>query len=532
MMSRIKVIALLCYALLISTTVFSQKRGFQVLHEEKIVGKYSGSEFEITGSEFTFPEIIHEVFLDPETNFATVQLKGRRNSGRILQYDIENKEILWSKKIDYGINELLKFDNLLILNDYNEAYVIDPHTGENLSKILSYIYLANPEHNIGMAYLYIASGDGYYTNDFMGMDLLNGKLAWKRSIDRSYGWNDFFYLNDSTLLVMATGLHTINIKTGTGWSYNTITGQKLYSASSGSSHTAYMMGALFGLIGGLVYYAVSSLMGGAAIATGGDVIRDISSNALVESAFIYHASREQIVKLNKETGKIIWRHTLPIDMISKSSIFTDDRMVYLVNYGYAFKGSQQLKYGKPFIAAFYKKTGEVKYLSTIRSANDPILGYQEIDNELFLLFPNAIVKYNLTDGVLIFEKALPQNYSGKLKSFANNDVLVANKNSYFISPYQSHSTDLHITTHQGGIISFDDEINITRTADYKDIGTRFLRYNDNDIIRSLGKTFIINKEGKIIAELNVSSNAFLIDGVLFDKREKSFVAIDLKNVMN
>lgn len=46
--------------------------------------------------------------------------------------------MLWSKKIDYDINELLKFDSLLILNDYNEAYVIGHLTGENLSRVLSY----------------------------------------------------------------------------------------------------------------------------------------------------------------------------------------------------------------------------------------------------------------------------------------------------------------------------------------------------------------------------------------------------------
>ena len=59
----------------------------------------------------------------------------------------------------------------------------------------------------------------------------------------------------------------------------------------------------------------------------------------------------------------------------------------------------------------------------------------------------------------------------------------------------------------------------------------FLHYNTHQLIANGEKTFLINNEGKIIAELNVTSNAFLLDGILYDKRDHSFVAIDLKKVV-
>jgi len=49
---------------------------------------------EIVGTEYVFPENIHQFFYEPETNFATVQLKDGKNQGNILQYDLNNKEIL------------------------------------------------------------------------------------------------------------------------------------------------------------------------------------------------------------------------------------------------------------------------------------------------------------------------------------------------------------------------------------------------------------------------------------------------------
>jgi len=44
--------------------------------------------------------------------------------------------------------------------------------------------------------------------------LKNGNVIWQRDLNREYGWNDVFYTNDSTMIVVAAGLHAINIKTG------------------------------------------------------------------------------------------------------------------------------------------------------------------------------------------------------------------------------------------------------------------------------------------------------------------------------
>jgi outer membrane protein assembly factor BamB len=383
-MNKIKFSALFCCILLIFTTVLGQKRGIlQVIHEEKTMGKNLETDMEITGSEFTFPEIVSDVFFDPETNFATVQITGRKNTKTILQYDIKNQIILWNKKIDSKVNELLKFDSLLILNDYNDSYVINQHTGEYLSKILSYISFANPKHKIGIAYMYNTM-DGCYTNELLGIDLMTGRLNWKKKISKDYGWDERFYLNDSTLIVAASGLHLINILTGEGWSYHTQTGIGGTVANPNTVVAGVVAGAAVGtIIGALTGVFIVPIPVG--YATTSNIIKGISSNALVDNGFIYHASREQIVKLDNETGKIVWRYMLPKDMASKSSIFIDEKMVFLVNFGYAVQYNQQKKFGKPFIAAFDKKTGENKYFSTIRT-NNPILGYQEIDNELFLLF--------------------------------------------------------------------------------------------------------------------------------------------------
>jgi hypothetical protein len=536
-------ISFCCFLILISTTAFCQKNKLHVINAEKILGKNLLNGSEIKGTEFVFPDKIHELFFEPETNFATVQLKGKKNSGNILQYDLKNKVILWSKPIYYDTDELLKFDNLLILNEYNEASVIDNHTGEKLSKVMNYIYFANPKYNIGFAYLYLPSGDGYYTNDFMGIDLVKRKLLWKRNINRKYGWNDYFYLNDSTLMVVASGLHTINIKTGEGWDYSTVTGEGEANQDLGMA-----FGFFGGMIGGLLGAVIGAAIGNAV--DGGGITRDLVSNTLMSGAFIYFASKEKLVKIHEESGNIVWENSFPKDLASKSSLFMDDSVVYMVNYGYAIQNNRKVNYGKTFISAFDKLTGKEKYFSKTNNEelqtkekylfktnkeNDPIIDYKQIDNEIYLLFPNLIAKYSLETGNLISEKIFPQKDIDRFTNFADDKVFLLAKypNSdlqYFFNLSQITSTELHIHTNQEKIVSIDSELNVTNTIGYYSFGINSLCSSNYKFITKDDKTFVIDYQGLIIAELDVTSNAFIIGNTIYEKRENSFIAISLKNL--
>jgi len=121
-------ITIFSFLLLISTSAFAQQNGLNVTTEPKIIGKNYIDNSDIKCVEYVFPNKINDIFLDSENNFATVQLEKKRNKGTIYQYDLNNRAILWNKSFDYQINELLKFDNLLVFNEYNDSYGLDPST--------------------------------------------------------------------------------------------------------------------------------------------------------------------------------------------------------------------------------------------------------------------------------------------------------------------------------------------------------------------------------------------------------------------
>lgn len=506
--------------LLISSMTFAQKTNFEIVHNEKIVGRNLIDNVEIKGVEFIFPERIHETFIDTTTGFLTVQLRGLRkekwlsNKGNILQYDLNNKNLLWSKKIAYQTSSLQQFSNTMIFTVANKSNCIDITTGNEIWEVKNNIYYVDPVEKIGVGYRFKSSTG--YSNELEGIDLQSGKIIWKRDLNREYGWNDIFYTNDSTMIVVAAGLHSININNGKGWDYNTITGKKDYTGTVAAN--------AIGIAAGL-------LTGTFVTSTGHNLVRDVVSNSLVDNSYIYFASKEQLSKIDKQTGNIIWKHPFPNDLPSKSSIFMNDSVVFMVNKGSAFMGYRQLDFGKAFIAAFDRETGKQKYLTLINEKKDPILDFKILQNEIYLVFKNRIEKYSIETGNQIDEKEFPQKQYDDLKYFIGNQVYVTNENENLISLPQSDTTKVFVFTNQGKTLSINNQLNVTDTIEYEDLGIYYLRTADYKFIAKDNQTFVINNDGKRIAEIEASTNAFLIGETLYDKQDKNFIAINLKEII-
>ncbi len=517
---KMKVIYLVLLTLF-SIHSFSQKNDFEVLSSEKVVGKNLFTSSEIKGVEYIFPNRIHEIYLDTTSGFLTVQLrklskngKWLNNKGHILLYDLNEKKLKWSKKIAYQLNSLKQFNNTMILTSSNNSYYLDINTGNKLWKVKNNIYHVDPFYNIGMGYKY-KSLTGY-SNELEGINLTNGKAIWKKTLNKEYGWNDIFYINDSTLLVVAAGLHLINIKNGVGWDYNTITGKKDYSATIATNVAGAALGVLTGTF-------VTS--------TGHNLVYDVVSNVIIDSLNIYFSSAEQLAKINKKSGEIIWKHPFPKKTASKSIIFEDDKLIYMINKGYAFMRYRQLNFGKPFIAAFEKETGKQKYLSLINTKDNPILQFKVVDKEIYLVFKNRIAKYSQKTGNLINEKTFLSEKFGELKFFLGNQVFITNKNEEFISLTQSDTTKIYVFTSKREVLIIDNQLNVKKSIDYKDLNSYYLKVENYKFIAKDNLTWIIDNEGKKIAELNMSSNSFLIGNTLCQKQNDSFIMVDLTDII-
>lgn len=507
--------------LLFMATVYSQKNQIHVFANEKQYGKNFVDNSEIYGLEYVFPDRIHDIFLDTITGFLTVQTRGLskdqkwlNNNGNIIQYDVKNQKVLWSKKIAYHTSNLQQYEQTMIYTAKNKSYCLDINNGNELWEVKNNIYLVNPINNIGMGYKFKNSTG--YTNDLEGIDLKNGNILWKRNLNREYGWNDVFYINDSTMIVVAAGLHAININTGKGWDYNTITGKKDYSGNAVAN--------AFGVAAGL-------LTGTYAISTGHNLVRDLTSNTVIDSSSIYFASKEQLAKIDKQSGEVVWKYPFPNDIASKSSIHVNDSVVFMLNKGMAFMGARQLDFGKPFLAAFDRQTGKQIFFSVIDVKDDPILSSHIQNQDIFLVFKNRILKYSMATGIKSIEKDFPKESFGELKHFIGNQVFITAENGDLLNLRQSTPTQLYVFTTKDKALSLDENLNLTKTIEHEDLSINYQRIPNFKFIAKDKNTFIINGEGKKVAEVEAMANAFLIDKTLYNTQDNSFIMIDLNKIL-
>jgi hypothetical protein len=318
------------------------------------------------------------------------------------------------------------------------------------------------------------------------------------------------------LLVVAAGLHSININNGEGWDYNTITGKKDYTGTVAANAVGIAAGLFTGTF---------------VMSTGHNLVRDLVSNSLVDSSYIYLASKEQLSKIDKQTGNVEWKYPFPNDLPSKSSIFMNDSVVFMVNKGYAFMGYRQLDFGKPFLAAFDRETGEQKYLTLINAKKDPVLEFIVLHDEVYLVFKNRIAKYSIETGSQINEKEFPEESYGDLKYFVGDQVFVTNGNEDLISLPQSDTSKVFVFTSQGKTLAVDKQLNITDTLEYEDLSIYYLHTANYKFIANENHSLIVDDNGKRIAEIEATSKAFLIGKTLYDKRDKSFIAVDLGEII-
>ncbi|MFZ1618093.1 MAG: PQQ-binding-like beta-propeller repeat protein, partial [Flavobacteriales bacterium] len=443
---------MLAVLLLGSVTILGQSKELSVTHTDLVLGRSSLTDTDIHGTKHTFPDRIHELFLDTTSGLLTLQIRGLTkngkwmdNKGKIIQYDLHSNAILWHKTIVFASNYLQQFSHTMIYTVQGKSSFLDARTGNALWQVRNSIYCVDPIANIGVGY---KLGNSLAPSDQLeGIDLSTGKVIWTRKLSREFGWNNIYRTNDSTLMIVAAGLHSMNIRTGQGWDYTTVTGKKDYSGTV----AANVAGAALGI-----------LTGAFVTSTGHDLVRDLVSNSLLDSTSIYISSLEQLVKVDRSTGAIIWNSPFPKELPSSSNIYMDDSTIYMTNKGSAYMGYRKLDFGQPFIAAFDRGTGDRKYLSILSEKDGPILGSQLLNDELYLVFKNRIAKYSEDRGSLIADKKF-QDGDEEFKYFAGDQLYIRSEPNVYSSLPETDSTKVFVYTTEGNVLVINNSLEVTDT---------------------------------------------------------------------
>ena len=513
---------------------FAQTSEIMVFTNEKPIGRIMTTQEEIKTKEYIFPERKIRSYIDTTLKTITIQLRGvsdngkfMLNRGNIIYYDLSGQKVKWTKKITYTTSNLQQFGSAIIFTTEGANFRLNNENGKNLWKAKNDIYFVDPVADIGVGYsLKYTRG---YGNALEGIDLKTGKTIWQRELNREYGWNSAFRINDSEWMIVAAGLHTINNNDGTGWSYHAATGGINYTLASvlltGTGPTIVHRGGIRNHDSNA--YSDDNI-GTYMFVTKHNLVWDIASNVYSDSTGYYFASKEIIARINKNNGEIVWINQFPNDLASKSSVFVKDDQVFMINYGYAFRRINPISYGTPFFAAFDKETGKQIFLSTINTTKNPILDFIIEDDILLLVFKDRIMKYS---GGQILEKPINEKEFGELISFVGNRAYIDGENSSITSLIHTDISKNYIITNTNKILIVDDNLNIIGDGDVSQLYVAHLRIGNYVFVTKDNQTFILDSNDNKVAEIDIALKPILIGNKIYSVQENSFFEIDADNLI-
>ncbi len=511
---------------LLSVVAYGRKKEVNVTKSEIVIGKFADST-SINATVYTFPERIHEAFVDTVFECLTVQTRGIKkekwleNKGDIIQYSLTEDRVLWDQRINYQTENVDQGQGHLMFTSGGKSHGIDHATGDNTWESRHVVFVSLPKDNRAIGY-HRSIIEGVSMDRLECFDTNNGNVLWKRKISRAFGWDIVGNLTDSVVLIQASGLYAVNIFTGEGWGHDAITGTKDFK----TTRAANAVGAAAGITLGILTGVFAIPMGGH------DLVSDLCSNCLIDSSSIYMAFADHIAKINQKTGEVEWSDVLSKDFASMSRLFVIDDNLYMINSGTArLNGRETVDCGIPFVACYNINTGDRKYLKTISQNGDPIKGLDiNKDGLLKVLFQSRISYISLSTGDVIKERVYDKEqttFVGELSS----RICIVDDNGKYQSIAALEKGKFLPFTKDGIVYVFDDNQEITGEYSLKGTSQFFMATPTLRFFAKRGdSTVVVDKEGNVVATLDINTKVRILNNKLYQVRGNQYIVVDLNQL--
>lgn len=328
--------------------------------------------------------------------------------------------------------------------------------------------------------------------------MLTGNIIWEREIDRTFGWREMFPLNDSTMIISGSGIHSLNFKDGKGWYIKQKSGKDKLNLWTGTKR----------------FYNLGS-----------NIVRDTIDKTMYQAA-------EEIIKFD-ETGKTIWRRDLPIKEMSKMYLWEDKSSLYLLNTG----GSEEANLGyshigKPYFMSIDKKTGD-KLLKTYieLSKKDYVIDvkYNGPEN-IQVLTKNELYGLDFLNGKIKSKITLLKDIFGKHKSLIKAECYTL-QNGSFVSLLDEFEFGIHNQKEE--TLHFLSENRKFTNLTFDEVYIKRELVKDKlYLYHSIEKnSFLLDEQGQKIAELDMLNRPSIMNDKLYSVKDNIMRIHDLKQLL-
>ena len=418
-------------------------------------------------------------------------------------FDLEHNELKWRKKYYRNEELYIKRGPMVFKVKENDFFLVEAETGEEQFKI-----------GTGMWPVYFNTEEGWMIcmtgtkglgsrRNLCRIDLKSKSKIWERDVKSAQEFEMSTKLNDSTLLFVGNGLYSVDINNGEGWRLETNM-QEISNENYG------------------LYSLVSSVR--------------VCSNPFVDGSDIYIAGIKRLIKTDRN-GKELWHARLPEQKTSLSRLFATKEYLLMVNMGfaphsYSFYYTYLGKWGKPFLAAYDKKTGKNVYMHERKKYVDFIKDVEFRDDDaLFLLFADkeghqSVEKYQANTGALMGRKEVAPvviQSSGSMNAFVGSDVCVK-KDNKFVHLVEMDTVGVYVVC-DNGVLHLDGGLKSTDFISFNDLFVYNGKYGDLRFYSHGKETVVVDSENREVATLDFP-DVFCTESQIYSIKDKSLYVIN------
>lgn len=142
---------------------------------------------------------------------------------------------------------------------------------------------------------------------------------------------------------------------------------------------------------------------------------------------------------------------------------------------------------------------------------------------------NKLIKYTIQDG-LPAEKIYKRTSSENFDAFVEKGIYCLKADALFYDWVQAILQYKIVRTDSLKYLVFDGDVNLIKTEDGKAMYTEYRNWKGYRFLYGQGQTYIIDKENKPVAILNVSLQSVLVKNRLYEKYKNLVITVDLNQL--
>lgn len=476
-----------------------------------------------------FGKSIYDISVSPTQDFMLITFgECDKNGiwereGHVGGYEIKEGRLRWMKETNLSNTRFECTPYGVLMRTNNKTSLFQTLSGEEIWSNDYYTIYTNDSIDLALSYKSLTS------SKLIATRLSTGEQLWENKLPHKYGWQDIVATDSIHRLIVADDICGVNIQTGE---------MKIHKAKTGKPDTQSILvqaiaGVAGGLIGGMIAGGTTSYYMPPLISP--NVITGLCSSIVEADSCYYVADRDGVTCFNNQFD-VVWEMDLADNLCSNSRLYVKDTCLYMINHGFGLRnGTQQIKNGRPFIATFDKRNGDLLDIVHLKAKRDIIESSFLVNDHAYLLFDDGLAYQALTDSEVNISTWDKKEY-GKLESMLPYTLYAYNANEQIFLPISYDGINCPVLTDDSRVFIINERMQIREEYQADILYKPIYQHDDYLIVQGTGRRskdcwFIHHLGMPLLHILPSVYDIALIENKLLLVSHNQILIVDIKDII-